>query len=1106
MELFLIFVLFVIVIIQWRSAANRMDRREEEDRLRFINLTQRVHALESELQRRTPDAPAAAPPITRPAPVDVPPPLPVPPPVVWQTPWSAAAPSGTGLQTWAPDASPTAPPVARPAPVDVPPPLPVPPPVDVPPPLPWTPPAPVQPSAPVFVAPTAEESQPVSRPVREKPKPQEWEAIVGGNWLLKVGVILTVIGIALFLAYSFAHMGPAGRVGVSLAVSLAMLIAGVIVERLEPYRLFGRGLIGGGWAALYTTVYAMQALEAAKVITNDLLGATLLLVVAVGMIVHSLKYRSQTVSGLAYFIAFGTLAITPLTAFSVLALIPLAASLLYVAYRFGWSEMALFGLLATYGTCASRGDTGAPLWSALTVFSIYWLLFEAFDLMRAARRSDRPAERALMPFNALAFMALAFYKCSKAAPDNMYLLAAGIAAAYLLSTAIRTRLRPPSSFTPEKDTIDRAFAGGYEGTLTLSAILAAAAVLLKLNGGWANAGLFVEAEILFIAGLFFREAYPRRLAAALFTTGIGRLLIFDTSLPDRITVAGWSVRHWTPSAALAGALFYINRALRKTDVAYGYAAAAVFALIIACETPERFIGLGLLSFAAMVFAFGWTGRLLDFRIQGYAVSALGFLAIAIYQSRVAQGIVPAPLHPWISVTAAAVLAYAAALCALRSAPDRFRNLERDGLRFLASWAATASIMALAWRILPPEYLGLGWMAAALPLLELGLRGLPRDFQAQSYVIASAGALYVLFYNVIPVHNDAPLPDRLLILWSSLVAYLFASRTGLQACPPRVTDISSGTGTLFLMTALWALLPAIAIGPAWAAVALILLEIGFLIDFPGIRLQGHIAGAAAFGRLFFANFDVAGKTAGISHRLITVVPVIASYYYQWQRQREETSRLRQWERAWGRFYLYAAAIVVTVLLRFELGRTFTVVGWALFALILIAAGQRWNNADLRWQSYAIAALAFWRSWTTDFWAPGDFSAMPGRVATGALVIACFFAAQLLIPQMRRGRLFYSLLATVLLTILLYHEVSGSFLTMAWGAEGLVLLAVGFPLRDRTLRLSGLTLFMVCILKLFVYDLRNLETLYRILSFIVLGVILVGVSWAYTRFRDHVKRYL
>src|SRR5207247_840019 len=148
------------------------------------------------------------------------------------------------------------------------------------------------------------------------------------------------------------------------------------------------------------------------------------------------------------------------------------------------------------------------------------------------------------------------------------------------------------------------------------------------------------------------------------TTGIGRMLILDTSLPDRITVAGWSIRHWTPSAALAGVLFYINRALRKTDVAYGYAAAAVFALIIACETLERFIGLGLLSFAALVFAFGWTRRLIDFRLQSYAVAGLGFLALAVHYSRVVQGIVPAPLHPWISLTAAAVFAYAAVLCAL----------------------------------------------------------------------------------------------------------------------------------------------------------------------------------------------------------------------------------------------------------------------------------------------------------------------------------------------------------------------------------------------------------------------------------------------------------
>src|SRR5262249_28298515 len=101
---------------------------------------------------------------------------------------------------------------------------------------------------------------------------------------------------------------------------------------------------------------------------------------------------------------------------------------------------------------------------------------------------------------------------------------------------------------------------------------------------------------------------------------------------------------------------------------------------------------------------------------------------------------------------------------------------------------------------------------------------------------------------------------------------------------------------------------------------------------------------------------------------------------------------------------------------------------------------------------------------------------------------------------------SVLATLLLTGLLYHEVSGSLLTVAWSLEGVVLMIAGFPLRDRILRLSGLALFLICILKLFLYDLRQLETGYRILSFIALGVILMAVSWIYTRFRDRIQQYL
>jgi uncharacterized membrane protein len=51
-----------------------------------------------------------------------------------------------------------------------------------------------------------------------------------------------------------------------------------------------------------------------------------------------------------------------------------------------------------------------------------------------------------------------------------------------------------------------------------------------------------------------------------------------------------------------------------------------------------------------------------------------------------------------------------------------------------------------------------------------------------------------------------------------------------------------------------------------------------------------------------------------------------------------------------------------------------------------------------------------------------------------------------------------------------------------------------------------LFTFCIFKLFLYDLRELDTPNRILSFVVLGLLLIGVSWMYTRYRERIQRYL
>jgi uncharacterized membrane protein len=102
--------------------------------------------------------------------------------------------------------------------------------------------------------------------------------------------------------------------------------------------------------------------------------------------------------------------------------------------------------------------------------------------------------------------------------------------------------------------------------------------------------------------------------------------------------------------------------------------------------------------------------------------------------------------------------------------------------------------------------------------------------------------------------------------------------------------------------------------------------------------------------------------------------------------------------------------------------------------------------------------------------------------------------------------FSVAATLLLGVILFGRVSGGLLTVAWGCEGVALLGAGFLLGQRVLRLQGLVILLICILKLFFFDLNNLETLYRILSFVALGVILLGVSWIYTRFQDQIKKLL
>lgn len=74
-----------------------------------------------------------------------------------------------------------------------------------------------------------------------------------------------------------------------------------------------------------------------------------------------------------------------------------------------------------------------------------------------------------------------------------------------------------------------------------------------------------------------------------------------------------------------------------------------------------------------------------------------------------------------------------------------------------------------------------------------------------------------------------------------------------------------------------------------------------------------------------------------------------------------------------------------------------------------------------------------------------------------------------------------------------------LSSFWAVTGLVALVVGLRRDLRLLRLGALALLAVAAAKVFVYDLSELDSLYRALSFIALGLLLLGGAFAYQRFR-------
>jgi uncharacterized membrane protein len=70
--------------------------------------------------------------------------------------------------------------------------------------------------------------------------------------------------------------------------------------------------------------------------------------------------------------------------------------------------------------------------------------------------------------------------------------------------------------------------------------------------------------------------------------------------------------------------------------------------------------------------------------------------------------------------------------------------------------------------------------------------------------------------------------------------------------------------------------------------------------------------------------------------------------------------------------------------------------------------------------------------------------------------------------------------------------------AWLVYAGALLALGFIRRQALLRYAGLAMLLIVSLKVFLVDMGDLTGLYRVASFLGLGLVLIGIGYIYQRF--------
>jgi uncharacterized membrane protein len=421
-------------------------------------------------------------------------------------------------------------------------------------------------------------------------KAAEIESIIGRRWLGWVAISLILFATAFFLKYAFDNrwIGELGRVTIGVAAGVTLAALGFKYHR-RAWRIFSQILTAGGVVLLYLSAYAAFGYYHLVPQKAAFVFLIVLVAEAAGL---ALLYDAPAIAIMALIGGF----LSPLllrsdrdqyrSLFGYITVLDLGALALLKHWR-GLTSLAFAGthllFWLWYADHYHPQKLTAVMVFQTTIFGIFLIAYLGRRLLR--REAATFEDFGLLPLNAFVFFATAYHLLNPKHHDWMGVLAILMALVYAIAARV---------------TRDRATASRRE-VLTMIAValtFVTVAIPIQLRANWITIAWSVEALTMMWAGIRLSSVRLQGIGGGLFVLALGKLLLWDTTLLERVRFTPVLNKYFLSSMVVVGCLFaaaalYQNHrdrlsAGRHLAVVFLLTALAILWFLMSFETHSYF--------------------------------------------------------------------------------------------------------------------------------------------------------------------------------------------------------------------------------------------------------------------------------------------------------------------------------------------------------------------------------------------------------------------------------------------------------------------------------------------------------------------------------------